>query len=129
MFSYAGNQKEFTPLGTPEVLSFDEFVVLLNAIMTQAPECTECTRIRKPVNLTPCGLIGFPINALLDWPMATPAGYTFFSNALVNQQIQEDPHLLVSFLESQDSRWCPKVTDKTVNLLLKYWVVKSYCAT
>ncbi|WP_305370683.1 phosphatidylserine decarboxylase family protein [Photobacterium leiognathi] len=104
MFSYAGNQKEFTPLGTPEVLSFDEFIVLLNAIMTQAPECTEYTDPQTG-ELNPCGLIGFPINALLDWPMATPAGYTFFSNALVNQQIKKILTYWSTFLESQDSRY------------------------
>lgn len=41
MFSEAKSHKELTPLETPEVNDFDEFLVLLNHIMTQAPECTE----------------------------------------------------------------------------------------
>ena len=24
-------------------------------------------------------LVGFPINAILDWPMGTPAGYSMFT--------------------------------------------------
>ncbi len=41
MFSEAKSHKELTPLETSEVNNFDEFLVLLNHIMTQAPECTE----------------------------------------------------------------------------------------
>ena len=38
------NNKE-TPLGTPEVTSFEQFLRLLNAIMTTAPEYTECIEL------------------------------------------------------------------------------------
>lgn len=44
--------------------------------MNQAPQFTECPD--KSGDDEPCGLIGFPINALLDWPMATSFGYEFF---------------------------------------------------
>lgn len=42
MFKEAELLKQQTPLGTPEVKDFDEFLILLNGIMTQAPEYTEC---------------------------------------------------------------------------------------
>lgn len=34
------------------------------------------------------GLIGFPFNAILDWPMATQSGYAFFLKAEVNECIK-----------------------------------------
>ena len=37
------------------------------------PEYTECPD--STGEEAPCGLIGLPINALLDWPMATGFGY------------------------------------------------------
>jgi phosphatidylserine decarboxylase len=66
------------------VRSFDEFLQLLNGIMTTAPEAYQDVQTQEPA-----GLIGFPINALLNWPMATAAGYDFFANALVNQQLRK----------------------------------------
>ncbi|OTA99298.1 hypothetical protein M426DRAFT_257226 [Hypoxylon sp. CI-4A] len=35
------------------------------------------------------GLIGFPFNAVLDWPMATPSGYAFFLDVEVNQHFKD----------------------------------------
>lgn len=87
MFKEAELLRRQTPLGTPEVKDFDEFLILLNAIMTQAPEFTECPDAQSEGQ--PCGLIGFPINALLDWPMATSFGYEVFANQLVNQQLKK----------------------------------------
>jgi phosphatidylserine decarboxylase len=70
--------------------------------MTQAPEYTECpdsTGAEKP-----CGLIGFPINALIDWPMGTNFGYIVFANALVNQQFKKILGFWSEFLVSEASR-------------------------
>ncbi|SMY33280.1 phosphatidylserine decarboxylase family protein [Photobacterium andalusiense] len=103
MFTEAKSHKELTPLETSEVNSFDEFLVLLNHIMTQAPECTEFLD-PKTGALEPCGLIGFPINALLDWPMATDSGYAFFANELVNQQFKKILTYWSLYLSSPASR-------------------------
>ena len=35
------------------------------------------------------GLIGFPFNAVLDWPMATPSGYGFFLKPDINKKLKE----------------------------------------
>ena len=78
--------------------SLDEFLQLLNGIMTTAPEAYQDVRTQEPA-----GLIGFPINALLNWPMATAAGYDFFANALVNQQLI--PGYWADFLQSPASRY------------------------
>ncbi len=102
MFDEAALMRSQTPLGTPEVKDFDEFLMLLNFIMTQAPEYTECPDSQGEDE--PCGLIGFPINALLDWPMATSFGYDFFANSLVNQQFKKILNYWSEYLVSEDSR-------------------------
>eukprot|EP00731_Ephydatia_muelleri_P004713 Em0002g889a len=88
-------------IGKPDVEDFEEFLKLLNVIMTTAPECyfdsSDCQK--------PAGLIGFPINALLDWPMATTAGYAVFANALVNQQFKRILNYWALFLKTPDSRY------------------------
>ena len=50
------------PAGAPQVRNYIHMLQLLNHIMTRAPEFNKT------------GLVGFPINAILDWPMGTPAG-------------------------------------------------------
>jgi len=103
MFKEAALLRQHTPLGTPEVKDFNDFLVLLNGIMTQAPEYTECPDSTTGAE-EPCGLIGFPINALLDWPMATGFGYDFFANALVNQQFKKILNFWSEFLVGEASR-------------------------
>ncbi len=103
MFSEAALLRAQTPLGTEQIKDFDEFLILLNGIMVQAPEYTECPSDDGSEN--PCGLIGFPINALLDWPMATSFGYDFFANSLVNQQFKKILNYWSEFLVSEDSRY------------------------
>ena len=51
------------PTGAPEVRNYQVMLQCFNAIMTRAPE----------YNRT--GLVGFPINAILDWPMGTEGGF------------------------------------------------------
>jgi phosphatidylserine decarboxylase len=100
MFQQALEYDSTDPLGRPSVQNFQQFLVLLNAIMTTAPEAYEDVESDQP-----SGLIGFPINALLDWPMATDAGYAFFSNALVNQQFKKILQYWSEFLVGPDSRY------------------------
>jgi phosphatidylserine decarboxylase len=111
MFKEALLYRQTSPLGNPAVKDFDEFLRLLNHIMTEAPEFTLCPDApdtkeacaTRPAD-APCGLIGFPINALLDWPMATSFGYTVFSNALVNQQLKKILAYWSQHLTSEASR-------------------------
>src|SRR4051812_47642199 len=102
MFAEAYRLRKTTPLGEPEVRTFEEFLVLLNAVMTTAPECYQTS---SKDDLQPAGLIGFPINALLDWPMATVFGYDVFANALVNQQLKKILGYWSRFLVTPDSRF------------------------
>lgn len=100
MFEEAWQREHETPLGQVQVRTFEEFLILLNGIMTTAPEAYQDLQSDSPA-----GLIGFPINALLNWPLATGSGYLFFSNALINQQFKKILCYWSLFLQSPASRY------------------------
>lgn len=103
MFAEAHLLKKKTPLSwEPEPRSFEDFLVLLNAIMFTAPEAYQSG---TGTSQQAAGMIGFPINALLDWPMATSFGYAVFSNALVNQQLKKILDHWSTFLVTEGSRY------------------------
>lgn len=102
-FAEAYRLKQNTPLGwQPQPMTFEEFITLLNTIMYTAPEAYQTG---SGPDQSPAGLIGFPINALLDWPMGTPQGYDVFSNALVNQQFKKILSYWSNFLVTPESRY------------------------
>lgn len=103
MFAEAYRLKKYTPLGwQPEPMTFEEFLTLLNQIMFTAPEAYQTG---TGPNQQAAGLIGFPINALLDWPMGTTQGYDVFSNAMINQQFKKILAYWSNFLVSPQSRY------------------------
>lgn len=103
MFAEAHRLKKRTPLKwEPEPINFEEFLVLLNAIMYTAPQAYQQGLYSEQ---EPAGMIGFPINALLAWPMATDFGYNVFSNTLVNQQLKKILGYWAQFLVTEDSRY------------------------
>ncbi len=95
MFSQVPNSPKFnvTPAGTPQVRNYKHMLRLINAVLTTAPE----------FNTT--ALVGFPINAILDWPMATEAGFAAFLNDRVNAQFKKVLNTWAQFLDSPDSRY------------------------
>lgn len=72
---YAYDPKD--PTGKPQIHDLDTLFKLIDVIIDTAPE------YMKP-GAQGRGLIGFPINAILDWCMGTQAGYAFFLNEKVN---------------------------------------------
>lgn len=79
------------PTAAPQVRDYHMMLKLFNAIMTHAPE----------FNRT--GLVGFPINAVLDWPMGTGGGFTAFLNEKVNARFRAMLDEWARFLRSVDS--------------------------
>lgn len=79
------------PTGAPQVRDYHLMLKLFNAIMTRAPEFNET------------GLVGFPINAILDWPMGTGGGFTAFLKENVNAQFRAMLNEWARFLVSKDS--------------------------
>lgn len=57
-----------TPAGTPQVRDYHQLLLVLNRFIQWAPE------------FHTTGLVGTPINAVLDYPMKTKAGYVLFNN-------------------------------------------------
>jgi phosphatidylserine decarboxylase len=81
------------PTGKPEVRDYHHMLQLLNAIMTHAPEFNET------------GLVGFPINAILDWPMGTTSGFAAFLNVDVNRALKNVLDEWGRYLISADSTY------------------------
>ncbi len=79
------------PTGKPQVRHYQHMLQLINGIMTKAPEFNKT------------GLVGFPINAILDWPMGTTGGFAAFLNDKVNVQLKKVLHEWAKFLGSTDS--------------------------
>lgn len=95
MFEEVPRRRPFgkTPMGTPQVRDYRHMLLLLNHIMTTAPE------------FNTSGLVGFPINAILDWPMGTASGFAAFTNDKVNAQFKKVLNEWARFLGSPDSRY------------------------
>ncbi|KAI1084134.1 phosphatidylserine decarboxylase-domain-containing protein [Whalleya microplaca] len=83
MFTEASNRYPKDPTGACAIQSFDEFINVLNNVVQAGPEFYDTD---DPP--TAMGLIGFPINALLDWPMGTASGYGFFLLPEINTSLQ-----------------------------------------
>lgn len=81
------------PTGKPQIKNYHQMLQVLNRMLTMAPE----------FNTT--GLVGFPINTILDWPMGTPAGTSVFLQKKVNSQLKKILNQWAVFLGSTESRY------------------------
>jgi phosphatidylserine decarboxylase len=84
---------EKDPSGQAQVRDYRQMLQLLNTIMTHAPEFDRT------------GLVGCPINAILDWSMGTAAGTAVFLNERVNAQLKKILNGWGRFLSSSDSTY------------------------
>ncbi|MFZ4537574.1 phosphatidylserine decarboxylase family protein [Propionivibrio sp.] len=80
------------PVGHPQVRDYREMLRVMNQVLTQAPEFNQTD------------LVGFPINAIVNWAMGTPAGASAFLNEKVNRQLKKILNQWAVFLRSPDSR-------------------------
>jgi phosphatidylserine decarboxylase len=79
--------------GDKVISTYQEMLTIINHVLTTAPE----------FNTT--GMVGFPINAILDYSMITLSGLTIFSNSKVNAMFREVLRVWAEFLDSPDSRY------------------------
>lgn len=105
------------PTGAPAVTSWPEFLSLLNAIMVTAPEF-----IVTPGGDEAQGLVGFPINALLDWPMGAAAGITTFYSQTFNAYFKPVLTYWGSFLTTLPSRYVLADSDPTSDPPVIAWL-------
>ena len=74
-----------------KIPSWQLMIIIIDAIMTRAPEYNKT------------GLVGFPINVILNWPMATTAGFAAFLNDKINRLFKNILNYWGEFLSSPDS--------------------------
>ena len=108
MFVEALAYSQTQPTGAPAVTSWNEFLGLLNVIMTTSPEFIVDSGSDEAQ-----GLVGFPINALLDWPMGTAAGSLTFSNPQFNAYFKAVLDYWGTFLCAPASRYVLAEGDPT----------------
>lgn len=82
-----------TPVGSPQVRNYVHMLELINYVLTTAPA----------FNRT--GLVGFPINAIIDWPMGTEAGVNAFLDERVNTAFKRILDAWAQFLASPASAY------------------------
>lgn len=85
------------------IQSFDEFLVVLDAVMTQAPPYIRSNNMATEA-LNPCGFIGLPINALLTCITTPIASQSFFANVIVAQQFKKILACWSIYLSNEASR-------------------------
>jgi phosphatidylserine decarboxylase len=77
--------------GDVKLKDYQQMLRVMNHILTTAPEYNETE------------LVGFPINAILDFPMITPAGLAAFVEPRVNAMLKKVLSAWAVFLDSPDS--------------------------
>ncbi len=71
--------------------SVDQTLMLINEVLTYAPEYNSSE------------LVGCPLNAVVDWCMGTPAGFAAFRNDAVNAMFKKILTVWCDFLSSEKS--------------------------
>jgi phosphatidylserine decarboxylase len=71
--------------------SVDQMLHLMSEVIGRAPEYNET------------GLVGTPLNAVLDWCMGTPAGFAAFRYPPINTMIRKILNVWCEYLSSPDS--------------------------
>jgi phosphatidylserine decarboxylase len=75
------------------VESVDQLLRLIDEIIGRAPEYSET------------GLVGCPLNAVLDWCMGTPAGFAAFRHEPINAMLRKILQAWCEFLSGSGSRY------------------------
>lgn len=97
MFDEIPNKKPYRddPTGGRQIRDYPHMLQLLNHLMTTAPHWTD--------EAEHVGMVGLPINAVLDWPMGTPSGYAAFLDPTVNAMLKKVLDAWGKFLSSPES--------------------------
>jgi phosphatidylserine decarboxylase len=77
--------------GDVKIKNYQQMLRVINHVLTTAPE----------YNTT--GMVGFPINAILDFPMITPAGLSAFTMQQVNAMFMKVLNVWTEFLATESS--------------------------
>lgn len=99
MFDQISSKKPYSqdPEGHKQVRDVDHMLAVLNHLLTTAPAWSEQAH--------GVGMVGLPIHALFDRPMATPSGFSVFLDPQVNAMLKKTLNEWGSFLSSPDSAY------------------------
>jgi len=95
-------QPVFPPLpgsGDVKIKNYQQMLVVINHVLTIAPE------------FDTTGMVGFPINAILDFPMITPAGLAAFLLPKVNAIFSKILKVWTEYLDSPESTYVLNPTE------------------
>ncbi|KAF1349587.1 Phophatidylserine decarboxylase-domain-containing protein [Delphinella strobiligena] len=97
MFDEIPQKKPYVqnPEGHKQIRDYHQFLKVLNHILSIAPHWND--------NSEKVGMVGLPINALLDWPMGTPSGYALFLDPEMNKMWKKILDAWGEFLTSPES--------------------------
>ncbi|GJE85173.1 phosphatidylserine decarboxylase family protein [Phanerochaete sordida] len=80
------------PVGRPQIRDYKLMLKLFDHVLTTAPAFEDNA------------FVAFPINAVLNWPMGTPAGQAMFTNPRVNSMFKRMFDVWAAFLTCPESR-------------------------
>ncbi|KAL1589179.1 hypothetical protein WHR41_02339 [Cladosporium halotolerans] len=98
MFEQIPQKKPYNadPTGqTKQMRDYEHMLEVLNHLLTTAPQWSDASE--------EAGMVGLPINAVLDWPMGTPSGFAFFLDPDVNAILKKMISAWGEFLTSGES--------------------------
>ncbi|MCJ1396329.1 hypothetical protein MMC18_009218 [Xylographa bjoerkii] len=83
MFEQIPKKKPYSksPTGLRQVRDYKHMLSVLNHLLTTAPSWNDKSHR--------VGLVGLPINAMLDWPMGTSSGFAAFLDPTVNAMLKK----------------------------------------
>ncbi|MBV8884274.1 MAG: phosphatidylserine decarboxylase family protein [Chroococcidiopsidaceae cyanobacterium CP_BM_RX_35] len=88
------------PVGGLQIENYDQMLLLINAVLTRAPEFSESE------------LVILPLTAILDWSMGTSAGFAAFLNPKINAMFEKILNVWCEFLDSEKSLYVLNESDK-----------------
>ncbi|KAG5980067.1 hypothetical protein E4U55_004429 [Claviceps digitariae] len=83
------------PTGTRQIRDYEHMLRVLNHIVTRAPEWTLAAES--------VGVVGVPMSAIFDYPMATPSGHAAFLDPDVNKALKKVLNEWGKYLQSPES--------------------------
>ncbi len=100
MFQQIPSKKPYSkdPSGECQIRSYEHMLQVFNHMLTTAPSWNDKSHR--------VGLVGLPINAILDWPMGTQSGFALFLDPKVNAMIKKMLNAWGEYLQSPKSTNC-----------------------
>ncbi|KAH2031568.1 hypothetical protein KXV65_002049 [Aspergillus fumigatus] len=83
------------PTGCAQIRDYHHLLQVLNYLLTTAPSWNDFSHR--------VGLVGLPINAVLDWSMGTPSGYAAYLDPEINRMVKKILSAWGDYLKSPKS--------------------------